>query len=148
AEDGIRDFHVTGVQTCALPIYQAGGNFTGNGATALRSAADVTAGGSIALNGTADGPHALSLQGGTLVDLGGAATVGALTAAATTIDLANVTTTAAQTYTGTTRIGGSYGAGGSFTVNGATELKAATDVTAETVNLTGPVTGPYALSLL
>src|SRR5690606_40021227 len=25
AEDGIRDFHVTGVQTCALPIYQAAG---------------------------------------------------------------------------------------------------------------------------
>src|SRR5690606_40591997 len=24
AEDGIRDFHVTGVQTCALPIYVAG----------------------------------------------------------------------------------------------------------------------------
>src|SRR5690606_40264951 len=24
AEDGIRDFHVTGVQTCALPIYLAG----------------------------------------------------------------------------------------------------------------------------
>src|SRR5207302_6628907 len=24
AEDGIRDFHVTGVQTCALPIYQQG----------------------------------------------------------------------------------------------------------------------------
>src|SRR5690606_41119525 len=24
AEDGIRDFHVTGVQTCALPIYGAG----------------------------------------------------------------------------------------------------------------------------
>src|SRR5690606_40279873 len=23
AEDGIRDFHVTGVQTCALPIYSA-----------------------------------------------------------------------------------------------------------------------------
>src|SRR5690606_41179054 len=23
AEDGIRDFHVTGVQTCALPIYAA-----------------------------------------------------------------------------------------------------------------------------
>src|SRR5690606_40839213 len=23
AEDGIRDFHVTGVQTCALPIYDA-----------------------------------------------------------------------------------------------------------------------------
>src|SRR5690606_40106024 len=25
AEDGIRDFHVTGVQTCALPIYDPGG---------------------------------------------------------------------------------------------------------------------------
>src|SRR5207302_3200928 len=24
AEDGIRDFHVTGVQTCALPIYKDG----------------------------------------------------------------------------------------------------------------------------
>src|SRR5690606_40293047 len=24
AEDGIRDFHVTGVQTCALPIYVSG----------------------------------------------------------------------------------------------------------------------------
>src|SRR5690606_40652112 len=24
AEDGIRDFHVTGVQTCALPIYEHG----------------------------------------------------------------------------------------------------------------------------
>src|SRR5690606_40558773 len=27
AEDGIRDFHVTGVQTCALPIYQADGTY-------------------------------------------------------------------------------------------------------------------------
>src|SRR5690606_41180933 len=26
AEDGIRDFHVTGVQTCALPIYPADWN--------------------------------------------------------------------------------------------------------------------------
>src|SRR5690606_10369848 len=25
AEDGIRDFHVTGVQTCALPIWELGG---------------------------------------------------------------------------------------------------------------------------
>src|SRR5207302_7975634 len=29
AEDGIRDFHVTGVQTCALPIY-SGALFTAN----------------------------------------------------------------------------------------------------------------------
>src|SRR5690606_39621299 len=27
AEDGIRDFHVTGVQTCALPISQPSGHF-------------------------------------------------------------------------------------------------------------------------
>src|SRR5690606_39879889 len=26
AEDGIRDFHVTGVQTCALPIWKASGS--------------------------------------------------------------------------------------------------------------------------
>src|SRR5207302_7238941 len=26
AEDGIRDFHVTGVQTCALPIWRAAGS--------------------------------------------------------------------------------------------------------------------------
>src|SRR5690606_39416817 len=28
AEDGIRDFHVTGVQTCALPISPPGGSWT------------------------------------------------------------------------------------------------------------------------
>src|SRR5690606_39715129 len=30
AEDGIRDFHVTGVQTCALPIYWLDGLFSGS----------------------------------------------------------------------------------------------------------------------
>src|SRR5690606_39371856 len=29
AEDGIRDFHVTGVQTCALPISEEGGGRAG-----------------------------------------------------------------------------------------------------------------------
>src|SRR5690606_39502356 len=29
AEDGIRDFHVTGVQTCALPILEEISNLTG-----------------------------------------------------------------------------------------------------------------------
>src|SRR5690606_39571239 len=29
AEDGIRDFHVTGVQTCALPIYNASWSVSG-----------------------------------------------------------------------------------------------------------------------
>src|SRR5215475_249897 len=36
AEDGIRDFHVTGVQTCALPIFKKHG---GIDAEALRKAA-------------------------------------------------------------------------------------------------------------
>src|SRR5690606_39760551 len=31
AEDGIRDFHVTGVQTCALPIWQQHGKREENG---------------------------------------------------------------------------------------------------------------------
>src|SRR5690606_40155578 len=36
AEDGIRDFHVTGVQTCALPILQvAGGPVTTAGTLAI-----------------------------------------------------------------------------------------------------------------
>src|SRR5690606_40824941 len=34
AEDGIRDFHVTGVRTCALPIYETA--VTGGGAVQLR----------------------------------------------------------------------------------------------------------------
>src|SRR5579883_3031668 len=32
AEDGIRDFHVTGVQTCALPIWESGGMVPGRAA--------------------------------------------------------------------------------------------------------------------
>src|SRR5690606_40756529 len=44
AEDGIRDFHVTGVQTCALPIYaarprrRAGGGEGGRGGGRLARA--------------------------------------------------------------------------------------------------------------
>src|SRR5690606_40913803 len=40
AEDGIRDFHVTGVQTCALPIYSGAIPFAskgGNDSGALRA---------------------------------------------------------------------------------------------------------------
>src|SRR5690606_40999516 len=43
AEDGIRDFHVTGVQTCALPISDhadaagIGGDVTADGAGAARA---------------------------------------------------------------------------------------------------------------
>src|SRR5690606_39682032 len=37
-EDGIRDFHVTGVQTCALPIFQVfGGYLVGNVASLLEA---------------------------------------------------------------------------------------------------------------
>src|SRR5690606_22494704 len=41
AEDGIRDFHVTGVQTCALPIYRVAGLDTlWRAATFVESAVD------------------------------------------------------------------------------------------------------------
>src|SRR5690606_39435248 len=36
AEDGIRDFHVTGVQTCALPIFPRHSVVTGARATSFR----------------------------------------------------------------------------------------------------------------
>src|SRR5690606_41202397 len=43
AEDGIRDFHVTGVQTCALPIYLEDKHFDGLiGSHLLAVAADET----------------------------------------------------------------------------------------------------------
>src|SRR6266700_6089253 len=35
AEDGIRDFHVTGVQTCALPISEVAGNQWDSGISGL-----------------------------------------------------------------------------------------------------------------
>src|SRR5690606_40860977 len=35
AEDGIRDFHVTGVQTCALPIWVRGGGNPDNYCSAI-----------------------------------------------------------------------------------------------------------------
>src|SRR5256885_4595774 len=39
AEDGIRDYKVTGVQTCALPISQWTAEFVGSGVTSLHPAA-------------------------------------------------------------------------------------------------------------
>src|SRR5690606_29122610 len=50
AEDGIRDFHVTGVQTCALPIFGASGlptTYPPSGVTAAVSAQLCPAGASI-----------------------------------------------------------------------------------------------------
>src|SRR5690606_40819710 len=41
AEDGIRDFHVTGVQTCALPIYRSGpGLMRATSQASLRNASE------------------------------------------------------------------------------------------------------------
>src|SRR5690606_40636700 len=39
AEDGIRGFHVTGVQTCALPIYGLVTTLLGGGTTYVRATA-------------------------------------------------------------------------------------------------------------
>src|SRR5690606_40558449 len=41
AEDGIRDFHVTGVQTCALPISTVSNKGIGKGVTAACSVTEV-----------------------------------------------------------------------------------------------------------
>src|SRR6266508_6061459 len=41
AEDGIRDGHVTGVQTCALPIYGAWDKLVGAGILTLPDASEV-----------------------------------------------------------------------------------------------------------
>src|SRR5690606_39456141 len=40
AEDGIRDFHVTGVQTCALPIFRGGRVLVRGGARGGQAARD------------------------------------------------------------------------------------------------------------
>src|SRR5260370_18051704 len=57
AEDGIRDSSVTGVQTCALPIYQTIGDYL----KALASTAAVPGGGSAAALGAAMGAALLSM---------------------------------------------------------------------------------------
>src|SRR5690606_40617540 len=44
AEDGIRDFHVTGVQTCALPIFRAAQSERSPRSRSTRSAASVPLG--------------------------------------------------------------------------------------------------------
>src|SRR5437870_6440737 len=41
AEDGIRDGHVTGVQTCALPIWKMGRKITVDSATLVNKALEV-----------------------------------------------------------------------------------------------------------
>src|SRR5690606_40920716 len=50
AEDGIRDFHVTGVQTCALPILRSGYALTGIGLE-LNAIAAVVIGGTMLTGG-------------------------------------------------------------------------------------------------
>src|SRR5690606_39473593 len=49
AEDGIRDFHVTGVQTCALPIYTRGVDATVKLATAAPDGVNRSSGSAVRL---------------------------------------------------------------------------------------------------
>src|SRR5690606_39502647 len=58
AEDGIRDFHVTGVQTCALPISEAvgeRGDGVGVAAVVQEEQVEVAARGELAASVAADG---------------------------------------------------------------------------------------------
>src|SRR5690606_39962638 len=81
AEDGIRDFHVTGVQTCALPIYAGGtfaisGNTNGNGELQIGQGATgigtfTQNGGTVTVNnwvsvGRGGGQGTMVLNGGSL----------------------------------------------------------------------------------
>src|SRR5690606_39717515 len=59
AEDGIRDFHVTGVQTCALPIYL--NNHQGSFPVVVTSAC---AGSDLAVTATANGDSATATASG------------------------------------------------------------------------------------
>src|SRR5690606_41027529 len=69
AEDGIRDFHVTGVQTCALPIFDLGG---GDDLLAL----EVDAGLAGRLDGSLLGAETLHKNGAGVFTLAGDAEVG------------------------------------------------------------------------
>src|SRR5690606_39761797 len=65
AEDGIRDFHVTGVQTCALPISMAIAGSTRGGpakAAVLGSAVMGTLSGSSTANVTTTGTFTIPLM--------------------------------------------------------------------------------------
>src|SRR5207249_5655162 len=82
AEDGIRDRNVTGVQTCALPIWTI---------TAIAPTSGAIAGGtSVTITGT-------NINSGTTVSIGGAA--------ATSVNVVNATTLTATTRSEERRVG-------------------------------------------
>src|SRR5690606_40359439 len=58
AADGIRDFHVTGVQTCALPIWRAAAARGIAHWAPVHGGGRLVAGGRHRLAGAADRPHA------------------------------------------------------------------------------------------
>src|SRR6266511_5353860 len=68
AEDGIRDFHVTGVQTCALPIYLTGQ--PGHGGELTRRAVDDGAELVVVLGGDGTVNEVVNGLSGTSVPLG------------------------------------------------------------------------------
>src|SRR5256885_11253428 len=63
AEDGIRDYKVTGVQTCALPICSNPGGATLSGTLLVAAVGGVASFGDLSLNRTAPG-YTLTASGG------------------------------------------------------------------------------------
>ena len=137
-----RYISVTGVQTCALPIFSASGVISVTGAATL--GADVTldttgsstTGANITFTSTINGAHALILKTGTSGDIDlkgivGGTSLASLSATGAIITLEKaVTTTGAQSYTGATTIDGDLtSASGVISVTGAATLGA--DVTLE-----------------
>jgi|GEM_PF-1060635 len=124
--------------------------FTVNGASTLAGATAVsTLGGNIGFGTIAGAGNALTTSAGSgSITLGTATGLGSLGASGASIATAGVTTSGAQSYTGTARLNGSYNAGGTFTVTGTTTLAGDSSVTTSGGNATfGVVNGARALTI-
>src|SRR5690606_17406209 len=94
--------------------------------------------------GSAEGDHALALNGGTITL--GAANLGSLDAIGSSIATHGVNTSGDQAYVGPTRLAGDY-AGSSFTVDGRTTLDAETTIATSGDIAMAAVDGSHGLDL-
>lgn len=111
----------------------ATGSLTFNSAATLATGATFSTTGGNATFATVDGAQSLAVNAGggavTLGDVGGTTALASLAVTGGTIALNDVTTTGAQSYTGTTTFSSAYATGGAdFTVNGDATLNDNTSV--------------------
>ncbi|CAO3380993.1 filamentous hemagglutinin N-terminal domain-containing protein [Azospirillum argentinense] len=157
---GLRAVTTTGAQTytgaTSLQGAYATGNgaFTATGATTLAGATTVNSGsGNVLFSGTVNGANSLVITSSGATQFTG--TVGGTTALTTlTIDaggtssLKSVTTTGAQTYSGTATLDGTYTTGAVFSAIGAVTLAGNTTVNGtSSVVFMNTVDGPFTLAV-